>query len=259
MTIPAAPSPFAPTLRRLSVLLAFACASTLAPGCASDGDGPVLGEADLEAQDIDHVSGALSAALSRNLAPSDGVTSASFDVALGAPPAWMRSGEGGIMIGDLLGVSVAIEVTCLDAAGAPMAACSPATNSAQVSGDLSGSISLFGWTGTLEVAVDWRISGLQEPVATVDGSATIALGSEFRDWFRPVTYQATFTIEAGVEVSVRTSDRVPVSGSVAIELDYRRSRSDTGEVVHYEFPIEVSIADGVARFTIGGVEVVIDL
>jgi hypothetical protein len=250
MTPPATALPFT-----LSAFLVCA-----ASACMNDGDdGPVLGEADLEDQDVDHVSKALGAALSKNLGSQGGVTSASVDVALGAPPAWLTSGEGGIMIGDLLGLHVAIEVTCLDAAGAPMAACSPATNSAEVSADVTGSLSLFGWTGTFEVAVDWRLAGLQEAIATVDGTATIALGSEFRDWLRPVTHQATFTIEAGVEVSVRTSDRVPLSGSVGIELDYRRSRSDTGEVVHYEFPIEVSIEDGVARVIIGGSEVVIDL
>jgi hypothetical protein len=242
---------------RLSFLLALACAA--APGCATDGDGPVLGEAELEEHDVDQVGKALGAALSSNLASTDGVTSAAFDVALGVPPAWLRSSEGNLMIGELVGLQVALDVTCLDAAGAPMAVCGPTTDSAQVTADVSGSLSLFGWTGTLEVAVDWRLSDLQGALASVEGSATIALGSEFRDWFRPVTYQATFTIEASVEVAVRTSDRVPTSGSVALELDYRRSRSDSGEVAHYEFPVAVSIEDGVARFTIGGSTITVEL
>jgi hypothetical protein len=246
------PVAFSPTLLLLAGLLAATGA------CAGD-DGPVLGESELEEQDVDQVGKAVSASLAQNLGRTDGVTSAAFAAALGIPPAWLRTGEGGLLVGDLFGIHVSMEVTCLDAAGAPMAACSSATNSASVTGEVSGQLSLLGWTGTLDVSVEWQVDGLQEAIARVEGSATIALGSEFRDWLRPVTYQATFTIDASVAVSVRTIDRVPTAGSVSIELDYRRSRSDNGETAHYQFPISVSIADGVAHFTLGGSEIIVDL
>jgi hypothetical protein len=51
---------------------------------------------------------------------------------------------------------------------------------------------------------------------------------------------------------------IAVSGNAHFEIDYERTRSDTGEVAHHEFVIDVSIANGFATYTLGGVTYRID-
>lgn len=237
-----------PALRVAAVSVA---ALVLAPGCSSDSP-PALGAEDLSDQDRDEVARSLGAALSRSFSSQDGLTGSALDLARGDASATARARAP-------LGLTVSLDVTCLDEDGASMEACGPSAASATIRGDVEGELSLLGWTGTVAVSVDWQLDGLQDEVAQVQGSADLELTSEFDDWFRPVTHTATFSASADLSATVRQSDRRVTSGSADLSIEYERTRSDDGTVVRFAFTASATLEDGQATVTIGGVRFLIDL
>ncbi|HWM86364.1 MAG TPA: hypothetical protein VNO33_11015 [Kofleriaceae bacterium] len=225
----------------------------LAGGCAGDDEPEAQGADALGEQDKEEVARSLGVALSRSFSSSDGLARTSVDVALGAPPAWLTEAEAGVYLGDLLGLQVDVDVSCVDVAGDPMAACGPDADGAAITGNIEGQLSLLGWTGSLGISVGWELAGLQGDQVQVDGSASIELGSEFEDWFQPVTHQATFTIDAELSATLRHSDFTVVSGSAELAIEYVRARSDEGTQSRFEFTVEATVEDGEAVVTIGGV------
>lgn len=246
--------------RRFGALVLSLLAS-LAPlaACAGDDDPPAQGAEDLGEQDKEEVARSVGAALSRSFSSDDGLAVTSIDVAGGAPPAWLSEAEVGVYVGQLLGLTVDVDVACTDAGGAAMDVCGPSAAEAAIDASIEGELSLFGWTGSVGLSVGWQLSGLQEDEIRVEGSAAIELGSEFEDWFQPVTHTATFTISAEVAATVRRSDSLITSGSVELAIEYLRERSDEGTVASFEFTVDAVLEDGQASVTIGGLGFRIDL
>ncbi len=247
--------------RHSQPLVFSALLAVLAPlaACSGDDDPPPQGAEELGEQDKEEVARSVGAALSRSFSSEDGLATTSIDVAAGVPPAWLSEAEVGVYVGQLLGLTVDVDVACTDAGGAAMDVCGASTADAAITGNIEGELSLFGWTGSLGISIGWQLSGLPEDEVRVEGSAAIELGSEFEDWFQPVTHTATFTIGAEVRATVRRSDAVITSGSVELLIEYLRERSDEGAVAHFEFTVDASLEDGAASVTIGGLRFRIDL
>lgn len=242
--------------RRTPSLLVLPLVAALVPAC-SDASSGLLGENKLDDQDKEEVARSLAAALSRSFSSQDGVASAAMDLARGdAPEALAPPGS---LAREPLGLTVDIDVSCADERGAAMDACGPAAASASLSARVAGELSLLGWTGTIDISVDWQLSGLLDEEVAVEGSADIELTSEFEDWFRPVTHSTSFTVAADVSATVRRSDHVVTSGSAELSVDYERTRSDDGTVAHFSFTVQATLEDGQATVTIGGVRFLIDL
>jgi hypothetical protein len=231
----------------------------LSAACSSD-DGPALGADEMGDQDKEEVASAVGAALSRSLSSENGLARTSVDVALGAPPAWMGEIDVGVHAGELLGLRIEVDASCLDAAGEPMSACDSTSDGASVSADVDGEISLLGWTGSVSISLAWELRGLQSDEVAVDGSAEIALGSEFLEWFRPVTHAATFTITAEYAATLRRDDFTAISGTADLSIDYERTRSDDPDAgARFAFTVEATVENGRAELRIGGILFRIDL
>lgn len=240
------------------VLSLLACIAPLA-ACSGDVEAPPQDAEELGEQDKEEVARSVGAALSRSFSSEDGLAVTSIDVAAGAPPAWLSEAEVGVYVGTLLGLTVDVDVACTDADGAAMDVCGPSAAEAAITANVEGELSLLGWTGSAGISIGWQLSGLQEEEVSVEGTAAIELGSEFEDWFQPVTHTATFTISAELAATVRRSDAVITSGSAELAIDYLRERSDEGAVAHFELTVDATLEDGVASLTIGGLGFRIDL
>lgn len=248
-------------MNRLFRPLVLSLLTTLAPlaACSGDVEAPPQDAEELGEQDKEEVARSVGAALSRSFSSEDGLAVTSIDVAAGVPPAWLSEAEVGVYVGQLFGLTVDLDVACADADGAAMDVCGPSAAEAAITANIEGELSLFGWTGSVGISIGWQLSGLQEEQVRVEGSASIELGSEFEDWFQPVTHTATFTISAEVAATVRRSDAVVTSGSVELAIEYLRERSDEGAVTHFEFTVDGRLEDGAASLTIGGLGFRIDL
>ena len=242
------------TLSSLSLTLSLAAACV-----PQSSDEPVLGEAELGAQDREVVATALGATLAKQYAPENGVAQITTDCALGAPPVWLAPVEGGVMVGNLLGLSWEVDGSCLDASGAPMVVCDGSTDQADFTVNLEGSLSLFGWTGRLGVTVSSHADDLQSAVVTVSGDTEVELESQFDEWGRPITHLATFTISTSGSATIDRVSRVALAGQGQVSITYVRTRSDQGQVGSWELSIGASIEGGFATVDIGGESFRIDL
>jgi hypothetical protein len=209
-------------------------------------------------QDYDEVSRAMSTVLSRQLSPTDGMTRTSGEIALGRPPLWLGPANGGLWIGQLLGLHFELDVGCQDAAGGRVV-CGPTAHSSGASIDVGGQLSLLGWTGSFDVSADGHLTGLHTPLVTAEAGARFELASQFVEWFRPVTHEAHFSITLSSSLQIEAATAIAIAGGAHFEIDYERTRSDTGEVAHHEFVVDVSIANGFATYTLGGVTYRVDL
>src|SRR5690242_14563792 len=213
----------APMLTFTRSTLSFSLVAALsAAACVpqSGDDDPVMGEAELGAQDREVVATALGATLAKQYDPESGVARITTDVALGAPPVWLAPVEGGVMVGTLLGLSWEVDGSCLDAAGAPMVVCDGTTDQADFTVNVEGSLSLFGWTGRLGVTVSSHADDLQSAVVTVSGDTEVELESQFDEWGRPVTHLATFTISTAGSATIDRATRVALSGEGQVAITY---------------------------------------
>lgn len=239
----------------LKITIAIAAAlGGLAAGCVAPGDpgdGPGLSDDALGEQDYDEVGRALAATLTRQLSPWDGLVQTSAETAMGAAPAWLDPLEGGVWVGELLGLRYEISLICRGAGGAE-ASCGPSVDLVELGAEVSGQLSIFTWTGALGLAVNWQLAGLQGEALALGGGAEIELRSELVEWFRPVTHETRFLIRGDYALEVRRVDRLPLAGSASFSISYQRRRSDLGERARFELAVEVEIEEGFATFSIGG-------
>lgn len=233
--------------------------ATLLAACSDDQDEQGLGADELGEQDKEEVARSLGTALSRSFSSDDGLATASIDVASGAPPQWLGEIDVGLYAGELFGLTIDVDVACVDAGGAAMDACDSSSAGAALSADVDGELSLLGWTGSVGISASWELGGLQEHEIQLEGSAAIELSSEFEDWLQPVTHTASLTISAELAASVRRSDARVVSGSGQLAIVYVRTRSDEGPLGRFEFTVDATLEDGRSSLTIGGLEFRIDL
>jgi hypothetical protein len=243
-------------IRRLRPILFVAL---LAGACSEEDDTPQQGAEELGEQDKEEVARSLGTALSRSFSSEDGLATTSIDVAAGAPPAWLGEIDVGVYAGELLGLTIDVDVECVDSAGAQMAECGPDTASASITADVDGELSLLGWTGSLGLSGSWQLAALQEEEIEFQGSASIELASEFEDWFEPVTHTATFTISGELDATLRRSDAQVVSGTAQLAIEYERTRSDEETGDRFEFTVDATLEDGQASITVGGLDFRIDL
>lgn len=242
--------------RFASSLLLF---SALLSACSSD-ERPALGADEMGEQDKEEVASAVGAALSRSFSSEDGLARTSVDVAMGAPPAWLGELDVDVHAGELLGLSIELDAACLDGDGGEMSACDATSDGAAISADVDGEVSLLGWTGSVSIALDWQLAGLQSDEVAVTGSAEIELGSEFVEWFRPITHTATFSITAEYTATLDRDDFTAISGSADLSIDYERTRSDDPDAgARFAFTVEATVEDGRAELRIGGLLFRVDL
>jgi hypothetical protein len=208
-------------------------------------------------EDYDDVAAGLGALVSDG---SGGGELGSMDDALSAssgevPTGLTATGEG-TFEGPRAGLDYAYSVSCLDAAGAALSVCErDVTDTARVTVDWSGSLTLPRYSATIARTGDWTISGLKGETAEFNGHGTFDVDAEFMALYRPVTRTFSLSYDAVYDgILIRTSDRMPMAGEIHYDVDARRTRERGSRTADAEFHIEavVVFGNGTATITLDG-------
>lgn len=182
---------------------------------------------------------------------SDGMEAAHGEV----PSGLSRSGMGSIS-GKRGTVDYSFEVTCQDAAGATLAPCDETTDSARLVLDVQGTIDTARYDAKLSRTGDWQIVGLTGETATLDGSGTFDVESEFMAIFRNETRTFVLDYDARYDaVQIRTADEVPVAGTIEYDVHAKQTKSRTFRDIEREIDVNAVVTfdgSGAAQLVLDG-------
>lgn len=224
-------------------------AAVLALGaCSSDGSDNVTDE------DYDQVAQSLGAATAAR-GDVAAITVAN-DLALGVLPLGFSLEGSGRYQGNFLGLSYELAIECRDASGQVMPLCNASSASASVSTAWSGTLSLPRLEASASRTGTLVLSGLQDELLTVDGSAHFDLMSEFSSASNQnhktlaLRYDATYD-----GVIVDTAASTFVDGEIHFAVNGERTHTTPGMADERAFELDATIsfaADGTYTLVLDG-------
>jgi hypothetical protein len=152
-------------------------------------------------------------------------------------------------------------LACSDIDGVAMASCNATTDSARVTVNWSGDLTLPWFQGSIDRSGDFRVTGLQSDIARIDGTSDFGVDADWqrgtsRDAFM-LDYQATY--EA---ILIADGERMPVGGSAHWIVNAQRTRSRADHTVTASFTMDAVLSfdangalltlDGTHRYRIDG-------
>ena len=164
---------------------------------------------------------------------------------------------GGIAVGELLGLDYSFTVVCRDGADREVD-CGDDAVSAHVVVSWSGDWSSDRIEASSDFDGDWTLTGVDEPIIVLDGSADASAeveltraNGDLRTW--SIDYTATYD-----RVGVDRDSRRAISGTVDYTLDIRRAYDGSGDDVSEHFSVDAQAsfqADGTAMLVLDGDQV----
>jgi hypothetical protein len=165
-------------------------------------------------------------------------------------------GSGAIEVVLHAGLSYEYRVDCFDAAGVELAACDETTDSANVAVSWSGELDTLHYDATIERLGEWSITGLQSATATLTGSGSFEVDSEFRAMYRDITRSLHLSYDAEYDsVQIDTATRQAVGGSIRYAVQGERFVQRGSDEKDIEFSVQAEVtfaADGSATLTLDG-------
>jgi hypothetical protein len=165
-------------------------------------------------------------------------------------------GSGAIEIVVRAGLSYEYRADCFDAAGAEQESCGEATDSADVSVSWSGELDTLHYDASVMRVGEWSITGLQSATATLNGSGSFEVNSEFQAIYRDVTRSLHLSYDAEYDgVQIDTETRQAVGGSIhyAVEGERFVQQGSTEKDIEFSVDAEVTFqADGSATLVLDG-------
>ncbi|HWN71779.1 MAG TPA: hypothetical protein VNM90_29275 [Haliangium sp.] len=170
--------------------------------------------------------------------------------------AGLIDGSGAIEIVVRAGLSYEYRADCFDAAGAEQDACGEATDRADVSVSWTGELDTARYDATVMRVGEWSISGLQSATATLTGSGSFEVDSEFQAMYRDVTRSLHLSYDAEYDsVQIDTETRQAVGGTIHYAVRGERfvQRGSAEKDVELSVDAEVTFhADGTATLVLDG-------
>ncbi len=181
-----------------------------------------------------------------------GSMSDSMTLALGGSlPGFTLAGSG-MLTGTHGGLTYSYGITCKDASGATLPACSSLTNSADVDLMWSGTLALPNFTASVTRNGNWSLIGLQTSQATISGNGSFTFDASVTSIFRASTSTYHLSYDAMYDaVLIDTATKLAVGGDVKYTIDGQHT---TGGATS-QFSIDADLAfhaDGTATLTLDG-------
>jgi hypothetical protein len=165
-------------------------------------------------------------------------------------------GSGAVEIVVRAGLSYEYRADCFDAAGAEQASCGETTDSANVSVSWTGELDTPRYDATIMRVGEWSITGLQSATATLTGSGSFEVDSEFQAMYRDVTRSMHLSYDAEYDgVQIDTETRQAVGGSIRYAVQGERfvQRGSAEKDIEFTVDAEVTFqADGSATLVLDG-------
>jgi hypothetical protein len=165
-------------------------------------------------------------------------------------------GSGAVEIVVRAGLSYEYRADCFDAAGAEQASCGETTDSANVSVSWTGELDTPRYDATIMRVGEWSITGLQSATATLAGSGSFEVDSEFQAMYRDVTRSMRLSYDAEYDgVQIDTETRQAVGGSIRYAVQGERfvQRGSAEKDIEFTVDAEVTFqADGSATLVLDG-------
>jgi hypothetical protein len=208
----------------------LALASTLAlfAACTSSND---KSSSDITQDEYDDV--AQSVGTSTTTTSGGGEVGAMADVvviATGTLPLGFSLDASGKIDGSHLGVDYSYQVTCKDASGATLPACTNLTDSATASLSWSGNLTLPDFSSSVSRTGMWTVSGLQSSTASFGGNGTFMYDAMITNPARNTAVSYALSYDATYDaVLVDTATKLAIGGSIHYEIDATKDKggSDT--------------------------------
>jgi hypothetical protein len=132
-------------------------------------------------------------------------------------------------------------LACSDVSGVAMASCDATTDSARVTVNWSGDLTLPWFQGSIDRTGDFRVTGLQSDIARIDGTSTFSIDADWqhnsrRDAYM-LDYQATYAA-----ILIEDGDRMPIGGSAHWIVTAQRIRSRADRTVTASFTMDAVLS-----------------
>jgi hypothetical protein len=190
--------------------------------------------------------------------PGGGGESAAFDDALTISTEGSLetgTGSGGIEIVVRAGLSYEYSASCFSADGAAQESCDETTDSATITVDWSGELDTLSYDASVTRAGEWSISGLQGETASLTGSGSFEVSSEFQSLNRDVIRSMHFSYDASYDLQLDTATHRAVGGTIRYAIDGERYVQRGSNERDLEFSVDAEIsfaASGTATLVLDG-------
>jgi hypothetical protein len=164
-------------------------------------------------------------------------------------------GSGGIEIVVRAGLSYEYSAACFGADGAAQESCDETTDSAEVTVDWHGELDTLSYDASITRAGEWSISGLQGDTATLSGSGSFEVSSEFQSLNRDIIRSMHFSYDASYDVALDTATHQAVGGTIRYSIDGERFVRSGSDEKDLEFSVDAEVsfaADGTATLVLDG-------
>ena len=139
--------------------------------------------------------------------------------ARGELPLGLQLASDGLFIGRRGDLELRYELTCKDASGTTLAECAAAA-SADYKAEWKGRIENERYKLEIIRKGDWKVTGFDGELATIDGQTHYSVKSDFKDSAEDLRHKYDFDYDAHYhDVVVRVSDGVIVGGTADYDVD----------------------------------------
>jgi hypothetical protein len=226
----------------------------MASACGSSDEGDVMARADYD----DVAQGMGTVVANGNAGGGDTASlSDSVELALGGMPLGFHLDASGSINGSRAGLQYDYTLTCEDAAGTSLEACGSTTDSATVSIDWSGELSLPNFIASVDRSGEWTIDGLQGDTAELNGSSDFTYSAELHSVFRDEVRTWDLDYSADYDaVLITTDDHVAVGGAIHYAIDAKRTVSSNHDLdAHFVLEGDLTFnGDGSANLVLDGTQ-----
>lgn len=178
------------------------------------------------------------------------------DAATGEVPAGLSREGMGTLTGQRGAVSYDFALTCQDVDGATLTPCDERTDAARLVVDVEGTLDTARYAAAFTRTGDWQLTGLTGATATLEGSGTFDLQSEFQALYREEMRTFVLDYDARYEgVRIRTADGAPVGGTITYDVHATRTRTRAFRDVEREIDVSAVVTfdeSGTATLTLDG-------
>ncbi len=169
----------------------------------------------------------------------------------GSLPGFTLDGSG-MLTGMHGGLTYSYGITCKDASGAMLPACTSLTDSADLDLMWSGTLALPNFTASVARGGDWSLTGLQTSQARIAGSGNFTFDASVTSIFRASTSSYHLSYDAMYDaVLIDTATKLAVGGDVMYAIDGQHTSGGSSSQLSIDAELAFH-ADGTATLTLDG-------
>ncbi len=206
--------------------------------------------------DYDDVAAGVGSLVANDSGGEVGAMSDSIETSAGTTPMGLSASGAGTVSGERFGLMYSYTVACSNASGDSMALCGSETDSASLSVEWSGELTLDRYAASVSRTGMWSLTGLQGDNATFNGMGTFSVDSEFMALYRDETRTWSFDYAATYsDVVLRIADETPLSGEIVYQIDAERTVKRGRRTRKGDFSVTATVTfngDGTATVGLDG-------